>query len=78
MLANHASRLLPLRKGGGGAGSSKRGAGLAHSETEGAMEERRIRRWWALFGDSLSHVGVCKGMCGVSSSLELAFRRIAF
>ncbi|PHJ22058.1 hypothetical protein CSUI_004094, partial [Cystoisospora suis] len=56
MLANHASRLLPLKKAGEGGSSSNNSKATALSQTERVIEEKRTKRWWALFGDSLSHL----------------------
>ncbi|CBZ54700.1 conserved hypothetical protein [Neospora caninum Liverpool] len=58
MLANHASRLIPLKSPRFSAQRKedrRREAGFV-SESENAGAERRAKRWWGVFGDAISHL----------------------
>ncbi|PFH37140.1 hypothetical protein BESB_035980 [Besnoitia besnoiti] len=62
MLANHASRLIPLKspraaahRKGGDEGRPRDG-GWDGSDAERDWREKRSRRWWGVFGDAISHL----------------------
>ncbi|KEP63870.1 UNVERIFIED_CONTAM: hypothetical protein HHA_237530 [Hammondia hammondi] len=54
MLANHASRLIPLKAQRFSQRRERRPGCLVDSENEAA--EKRAKRWWGVFGDAISHL----------------------
>ncbi|KFH07689.1 hypothetical protein TGVAND_237530 [Toxoplasma gondii VAND] len=54
MLANHASRLIPLKAQRLSQRRERRPGCLLDSEKEAA--EKRAKRWWGVFGDAISHL----------------------